>query len=458
MRGHKPHAPWQSLLSAGRAVWTPANLADLTERVVRRPDAGEGSFIDKLVRQTRGASPAVIQLAGEALFVFHLKDAETPARTKRAEIQRVLTGMPAPPDVPDDLSEALETGVARYGRGKLHKWPHFTYLLRFASRWLDLSPKARGKLRADPWEFRSFLEQTKVSAGGFQQDAIMHLAHPDVFEAIISRNDKRAIVQAFSELIGEPTSDPDRALQQIRRSLASDPSLGPDFHFYHPQLRPRWDPKPTEGSPGQPGEDGHEAFFVLNEAPHPIAEDYADRYGQTYGFDDGVAGRKALVDAGSGKFVYYRTRKAGGEAAMTFTGHGRIDRVEALPAGDARQRWQAHLSGFQLFPRPVPRDQGSPKGWNHQHSIAQITAEDYQRIIRLGALAAGTGQLGLAGVRHAAEERELLLDDSVYAAIVAALESGKHVVLTGPPAPPRPPWPRPSPQRRRQQGDATGIC
>jgi 5-methylcytosine-specific restriction protein B len=131
-----------SLLTPGRMVWTPPNLADLSDRVVTRPDFGEGSFIDKLIRQTRGAPPAVIQLAGEALFVFHLKDAETPPETKRLEIERVLAGMPDPPAIPDELATALQSGVARYGRGKLHKWSHFTYLLRFASRWLELGREA----------------------------------------------------------------------------------------------------------------------------------------------------------------------------------------------------------------------------------------------------------------------------------------------------------------------------
>jgi MoxR-like ATPase len=139
------------------------------------------------------------------------------------------------------------------------------------------------------------------------------------------------------------------------------------------------------------------------------------------------------VEAGGGRFVYYRTSKAGGAAAMAFTGHGRIDSVEALAGQDGRQRWQAHLSGFQPFPHPVPKDQGAPEGWNHQHSIAQITEQAYQRIVHLGAPATPTRELDLAGVKQAAEERELLLDDKVYAAVVAALESGKHVILTGPP-------------------------
>jgi hypothetical protein len=206
------------------------------------------------------------------------------------------------------------------------------------------------------------------------------------------------------------------------------------FHFYQPQVRPRWDRKAQVGGGTEPPEEGAaERYFILNEAPHPIAEGYADAYGETYGFDDSVAGRKALVEAGGGRFIYYRTRKAGGEEAMTFTGHGRIDRVEALAGEDGTQRWQARLSGFQPFPRPVPRDQGAPEGWNHQHSIAQITEKAFQRIVGLGAPATPTRALDLAGVKQAAEERELLLDDDVYATVVAALESGKHVVLTGPP-------------------------
>jgi MoxR-like ATPase len=421
-----------SLFTPGRSIWTAATLADLSDRVVGHPDFGPGSFTDKLVRQTREATPAVIQLAGEALFVFHLKDAETPAATKRLEIQRVLAGLSDPPPIPDDLDEAMESGVARYGRGKLHKWPHFTYLLRFSSRWLELDNDQRAKLRADAWAFRDILEQIKVQAGGFQQDAILHLVHPADFEPIISRGDKRAIVRTYGHLVSEPTNDPDRALQQIRSSLASDPDLGSNFTFYEPQIRTRWDRKAGPTGTPQPGEEP-ERFFILNEAGHPVTEGWKDQHGQTYGFDDKAAGRKLLVEAGSGRFVYYRTGKAGGPAAMAFTGHGFIDRVEALPDEDGRQRWQAHLSGYQPFPQPVPRDQGAPDGWSHQHSIAQITEVAYRHIVDLGAPATRTRDLDLAGVKQAAEERELLLEDNVYAAVVAALESGKHVVLTGPP-------------------------
>lgn len=41
-------------------------------------------------------------------------------------------------------------------------------------------PHERTRLREDAWAFRDFLEQIKVRAGGFQQDAILHLVHPEV--------------------------------------------------------------------------------------------------------------------------------------------------------------------------------------------------------------------------------------------------------------------------------------
>jgi MoxR-like ATPase len=41
--------------------------------------------------------------------------------------------------------------------------------------------------------------------------------------------------------------------------------------------------------------------------------------------------------------------------------------------------------------------------------------------------------LELAAVREAAQKRGLTLADEIYAQVVAALESGKHVILTGPP-------------------------
>ena len=62
-----------------------------------------------------------------------------------------------------------------------------------------------------------------------------------------------------------------------------------------------------------------------------------------------------------------------------------------------------------------------------------------------------TGTFDTDSVKTAAEARGLRLGDEIYAHIVAALESGKHVILTGPPGRRRPPSLKPSrgrPERR----------
>ncbi len=57
---------------------------------------------------------------------------------------------------------------------------------------------------------------------------------------------------------------------------------------------------------------------------------------------------------------------------------------------------------------------------------------DFQMVTRLGSVPS-VGQFDLATLRAAAVDRGLILEDQIYAAVLAALDSGKHVILTGPP-------------------------
>jgi len=79
-----------SLLTPGQSIRTGRNLADLFERVAGRPDKGEGSFIDKLVRETRGASPTVMQLAAEAALL-NAERRRRPGRCNRLGLTRIST-------------------------------------------------------------------------------------------------------------------------------------------------------------------------------------------------------------------------------------------------------------------------------------------------------------------------------------------------------------------------------
>ena len=76
----------------------------------------------------------------------------------------------------------------------------------------------------------------------------------------------------------------------------------------------------------------------------------------------------------------------------------------------------------------MSRDVEDPR--RNTNSISEITQPEYERIIRLG----GTVEIFNAdAIRNAAERRGLRLSEDIYAGIVAALDSGKHVILTGPP-------------------------
>jgi MoxR-like ATPase len=168
-------------------------------------------------------------------------------------------------------------------------------------------------------------------------------------------------------------------------------------------------------------------FFVLNQSG---ASDWHDRPGTTYLFDRTVAGWKLLMEAGSGHFVYYQPKRGSSAAAAgTFFASGSIARVRSLSDG----QMEAVLADYRPFVRPVPRSEYDPRA-NAQHSISMISSGEYEELLRMGG-SIPERPLTFEVVRNRAvgEPYGLLVPDHVYAQLVAALESGKHLILTGPP-------------------------
>ena len=157
-----------------------------------------------------------------------------------------------------------------------------------------------------------------------------------------------------------------------------------------------------------------------------------------------LQGSAASARRNGGRFVYYRPgRGASPETRRTFFGHGVIERVEETER-NGRVAYGAMLSDYQPFTRPVALDEYQPPRWNAQHSINEVTEDVYRELLRLGAQDGTSGTFDAAFVKHVAEAPPhlLQLDDDVYASVVAALESGKHVVRRGLRARPRPRSPR----------------
>lgn len=177
-----------------------------------------------------------------------------------------------------------------------------------------------------------------------------------------------------------------------------------------------------------------ERYFIFNIGAGEHQEAYGDEFGLRLGFDSNVTGRVPLLEAQQGRFVYYRTSKGNAEHKSSFIGQGRIESVEAtMEPAEGKQRWVAHLTDYEPFENPVPRTVYEPPGWNIQHGITEISADAFEQIVQHGTDIETEANFDASSLRQAALDRNLRLDDSVYEALAAAILSGKHVMLTGPP-------------------------
>lgn len=282
-----------SLLTPGVPIWSLANLDELDEKYVRRPEVGEGSFEDKLKVQLADASPSGVQLMAEILFAYYLlAHGNITGTTKRERLNQVLGWLPDPVSLPSDLDAVLDGGVGSGGVGfQTFKWASVAWFVRFGQHWKRLSDDERGHALTEPWEFLRIVDQVSTEGGGtYAREAMLHLVHPETFERVFSRGDKWAIAERFASLVTDEAPQVDRKIAEIRAKLSL--RFGEDFDFY--STRPVW-------VMWKPRQNRWEAFLF-----------WARRYFEEPNFDDeertykleaaeliGEA-RKTLSDGGSG--------------------------------------------------------------------------------------------------------------------------------------------------------------
>jgi 5-methylcytosine-specific restriction protein B len=207
--------------------------------MIENPDTSSDSFEEKLKRQVAGESPALTQLAAEALFLHLLFPSNINNDTKRSSVQRVLSWSPHSIALPSEMAESLSGGLAHTGVAFNRFRPdQLGFLLRFVRSWKALTADEQRDALADPWRFKAVVLSVTIGPAYAQRDALFHLVFPDAFEPIVSREHKRMIVDAFREHVGESTDDIDKQILQIRGAMTS--SWGEGFDFYDPRIEPRW--------------------------------------------------------------------------------------------------------------------------------------------------------------------------------------------------------------------------
>ena len=203
-----------SLFTPGQPIWTPSLLEELHRKVLDRPDEGEGDFYDKLEKQLVGSPPDVYQLMGEVLYAHFLIVSTSNSANQRGRISTVLNWSPSPVQIPQGLVAALTPGIANPGTG-FHTYRPFQVglLIEFVEQWKKLAPEERERRLNDPWAFKDFvmdlrphshLLRNSQNTPRIQRQALLHLTHPDTFEAMVNLDHKRQISKTFEAYVSDP--------------------------------------------------------------------------------------------------------------------------------------------------------------------------------------------------------------------------------------------------------------
>ena len=245
-----------SLFTPGKPIWSHELLGELHKRFLNRPDAGAGSFYDKLEVQLADSPDEVYQLMAEVLYVHFLIVWQDSMKrtTKENGINRVL-GWSSNEEIrmPNELLAAQAPGIAHPGVAFGTFRPYQVgFLIEFVEQWKEQAKDERERLLDDPWAFKDFAMSMHLrsqllinnqNTPRIQRHALLHLVCPDTFEGIVSVDHKNRIAQAnaFASFITEPTEDVDHKIQQIRIGLESE--CGKEINFYDDDIIMMWNPQ-----------------------------------------------------------------------------------------------------------------------------------------------------------------------------------------------------------------------
>lgn len=259
----------RSVIDPTASIWTAEAADDLRERIEDNPIVGgdQGQW-DKLDIQLEGASREVVLLAAELVFLREHPLSGILPSTKRSHIERVLSHLEPPLDIPEPMSGWLSRPSKTAGfepstsyLGAL--WLQLIWASTFVIHWCELTADDRSTARSDPWQ----LQQVMLDSGEDRSDirnTFQFLAAPEVFEPIPSANQKRQIRDALVHRVGEPTgaspAEVDRDLLNIRRSLSAE--IDGQFDFWSEGIEELW-------KPSQPAVSSAEKDSTSLEEPRP---------------------------------------------------------------------------------------------------------------------------------------------------------------------------------------------
>jgi 5-methylcytosine-specific restriction protein B len=242
-----------SLIRDDVALWTLGNLEAIHKAFVAAPDEGNRNFTEKFEDQIKPAGPEIARLAAEILAVYFLFPSNV-GETRKKELVGQVLGW-AGDELPADclLAAGLAQGIGSGGQGYNTRRPfEIAFLIEFAIAWKRLPDADRAAATTDPWRFMEILDGVEGADTRQIRHMLLHLAFPDSFERIASREHKRRVVASFSPVLdGKAPEDTERCLLAIRGRLEN--LLGrKDLDFYWSPLVEVWNDSGESGEGAAP--------------------------------------------------------------------------------------------------------------------------------------------------------------------------------------------------------------
>jgi MoxR-like ATPase len=230
-----------SLFTPGTPIWTDEHLRELERAFIDRPDVTKNKkYLDKLHEQLADVTPEAIQLMAEIHVVHFLVIVigALSATTKTRIVEAILSWMPVPCKVPDDVVQAMSPGLAHPGMWTLtRRDTQITWLIRFARAWKGLPDERQRSLLRDPWDMKAFTQTVKAPSADSTRMGLLHLGLPETFEPIVSTTHKQRILDRFADESGD---DPDIDRRLLAARAALTPEYGEGFNWYGDPLVLVW--------------------------------------------------------------------------------------------------------------------------------------------------------------------------------------------------------------------------
>lgn len=254
-------------------LWAAEHLDELDQYFVNQPDAGKGSFYEKLSGQLESASEPARALMAEALWVLFLFPSNINAETKRGGVRQVWSWSAS--DLASDHPQLADTalaGIGSCGMGvNTGRWRELCYIIGLARR----AKQAPTTERVDHFQsYDSFIDwiDTVPMEGNRQfPHMLRYLLFPDRVERMSSNRDRRKVLEAFGrgtkkDLKQFSSRELDDALFVLRKELASE-HQSDRLDFYLPPLRDQWKESTEADEPALEIDESEEDDNIVQDAP-----------------------------------------------------------------------------------------------------------------------------------------------------------------------------------------------